>query len=246
MIIEVLITVLGCLIGSFLNVCIYRIPRKESVAYPPSHCPHCNHRIRWYENIPIFSYTILLRGRCSSCKERISMRYPVVELITGLAWLGCYVKFGFDIWTPVSIVVTTLLIFGSGVDLDHYYIPNRVSLGIMGIGMVFSFFNGMGIERSILGGAVYGLPFLLIYGYGADLFKREVMGFGDVKLAVAMGSFLGYINLFVVHIFITVSFLIGAVVGVGMMVLKKKGRGEEIPFGPYIAMGGMIVLFYLY
>ncbi len=246
MMIEVFISILGCLIGSFLNVCIYRIPRKESVAFPPSHCPKCNHRIRWYENIPILSYVLLLRGRCSSCRERISVRYPMVEGLTGLAWLACYMKFGFNLWTPVSIVVVTLLIFGSMVDVDHYYIPNRVSLGIMLMGGIFSFFNGIGIERSIIGGAVYGLPFLLIYGYGADICKREVMGFGDVKLAVALGTLMGYINLFIVHIFITTSFVIGAAMGLLMMVLKKKGRGDEIPFGPYIALGGVITLFYFY
>ncbi len=246
MMIEVFISILGCLIGSFLNVCIYRIPRKESVAFPPSHCPKCNHRIRWYENIPILSYVLLLRGRCSSCREGISVRYPIVEGLTGIAWMACYMKFGFNLWTPVSMIVITLLIFGSMVDMDHYYIPNRVSLGIMIVGGIFSFFNGIGIERSIIGGAVYGLPFLLIYGYGADICKREVMGFGDVKLAVALGTLMGYINLFIVHIFITTSFVIGAAVGLLMMVLKKKGRGDEIPFGPYIALGGVITLLYFY
>ncbi len=244
--IEIFIFIFGCLIGSFLNVCIYRIPRKESVAFPPSHCPKCSHRIRWYENIPILSYVLLLRGRCSSCRERISVRYPIVEGLTGIAWMACYMKFGFSLWTLASIVVVTLLIFGSMVDVDHYYIPNRVSLGIMIIGGVFSFFNGIGIERSIIGGAVYGLPFLLIYGYGSDIFKREVMGFGDVKLAVALGAFMGYVNLFIVHIFITTSFVIGAVVGLFMMAGKRRGRGDEIPFGPYIAMGGMITLLYFY
>lgn len=244
--IEVFIFIFGCLIGSFLNVCIYRIPRNESVAFPPSHCPKCNHRIRWYENIPILSYLLLLRGRCSSCHEKISMRYPLVELLTGIAWLACYMKFGFNLWTPVSIAVVTLLIFGSMVDMDRYYIPNRVSLGIMILGGVFSLFNGIGMERSMIGGAVYGLPFLLIYGYGADICKREVLGFGDVKLAVALGTLMGYVNFFIVHIFITISFVIGAVVGIGMIALKKKGRGDEIPFGPYIALGGIITLFYFY
>jgi len=244
--IEVFIFIFGCLIGSFLNVCIYRIPRKESVAFPPSHCPKCNHRIRWYENIPILSYLLLLRGRCSSCHEKISIRYPLVELLTGIAWMACYMKFGFNLWTPVSVVVVTLLIFGSMVDIDRYYIPNRVSLGIMILGAGFSLFNGIGIERSMIGGAVYGLPFLLIYGYGADICKREVLGFGDVKLAVALGTLMGYVNFFIVHIFITVSFVIGAVVGIGMMIVKKKGRGDEIPFGPYIALGGIITLFYFY
>jgi len=246
MIIEVYVAILGCLIGSFLNVCIYRIPRRESVAFPPSHCPKCNHKIRWYENIPILSYVVLLRGRCSNCREKISVRYPIVEAMTGAAWLVCYMKFGMGLWTVVSIITVTLLIFGSMVDLDHYYIPNRVSLGIMGMGLIFSLVNGIGIERAILGGAIYGLPFLLIYGYGADIWKREVLGFGDVKLAVALGTLMGYVNLFIVHIFITISFLIGAVVGVTLMLTKKKGRGDEIPFGPYIAIGGMVTLLYFY
>ena len=170
----------------------------------------------------------------------------MVELGTGLAWLAAYMKFGVNLWTPVTIVVVTLLIFGSMVDIDNLYIPNRVSLGIMIIGMGFSFINGIGIERSILGGGIYGLPFLLIYGYGADIYKKEVMGFGDVKLAVAIGTLLGYRSLFMVHMFVTISFVIGAVVGVAMLAFKKKNKKEEIPFGPYIALSGMIAIFYFY
>ncbi len=242
----VFLFIMGSLFGSFLNVCIYRIPRKESVAFPPSHCPKCDHKIRWYENIPIISYFMLLRGRCSSCGEKISIRYPIVEAITGIAWSICYLKFEYSLWTGVMVVVVTLLILGSAIDLDNYYIPNRVSLGIMIIGLVFSFYNGIGIERSIIGAGVFGLPFLLIYGYGSDLFKREVMGFGDVKLAVSLGSLMGYVNLYILHVFVTTSFLLGAIVGISLLVTKKKERTDAMPFGPYIALAGVITIFIFY
>lgn len=244
--ISIYVFILGCLIGSFLNVCIYRIPRKESVVKPRSHCPKCNHNIMWYENIPVISYILILRGRCSKCKKKISLRYPVTELLTGCTWLALYIKFGFTPLTVASILVSTLLIFGTMVDLDHMYIPNRVSIGIMIIGLIYSSIYGLGIESSVIGGAIYGLPFLLIYGYGADLYKKEVMGFGDVKLAVAIGTFLGYINLYTVHMFITVAFVVGAIVGVTMIKLKGKSKMDEIPFGPYIAISGMAMLFYFY
>lgn len=244
--IGVYIAILGCLVGSFLNVCIYRIPRKESVAFPPSHCPHCSHKIKWYENIPVFSYVFLLRGRCSSCKEKISIRYPLIEALTGVLWYLCYLKFGLSVWTLSWIITSTLLIVGSMIDLENYYIPNRVSLSIMAVGLVASFYNGIGVERSILGGAIYGLPFLLIYGYGEDLFKREVLGFGDVKLAVALGMLLGYINMYLVHMYITISFGLGAIISLVLIALKLKTRKDQIPFGPYIAIGSLVMAFFFY
>ena len=231
---------MGLLLGSFYNVCIYRIPRKESIAFPPSHCPKCGHKIRWWENIPVISYVLILRGKCSSCGEKISVQYPIVELVTGLAFGGIYHRYGMSIWTAELIIAASILIIASGIDWEQYYIPDRFTLGLLALGHGFSFFNGVGIERSFMGSAAYGFLFVMIYGYGERIFKKEVLGFGDVKLAAGIGSLVGYFGFYRMHLFVTTSFVTGAVYGIYLLVTKRKGREGEVPFGPFIALGGYI------
>jgi leader peptidase (prepilin peptidase)/N-methyltransferase len=235
-----LFLIMGLLFGSFYNVCIYRIPKKESIAFPPSHCPKCNHKIRWWENIPVISYVLILRGKCSSCGERISIQYPLVELITGLSFGLIYYRYGMSIWTVELVIVASILIIASGIDWENYYIPDRFTLGLMILGYGFSFFNGVGIERSFIGSACYAFFFVIIYGYGERVFKKEVLGFGDVKLAAGIGSIVGYLGFYRMHIFVTASFVSGAVYGIYLMITKKKDRKSEVPFGPFIALGGFI------
>lgn len=235
-----LFAIMGLLLGSFYNVCIYRIPRKESIAFPPSHCPKCGHKIRWWENIPVISYVLILRGRCSSCGERISIQYPLVELITGLAFGLVYWRYGMGVWSVELIIAASILIIASGIDWENYYIPDRFTLGLLVLGYGFSFFNGVGIERSFVGSACYAFFFVLIYGYGERIFKKEVLGFGDVKLAAGIGSIVGYLGFYRMHVFVTASFVAGAVYGIYLMVTKKKGRKSQVPFGPFIALGGFI------
>jgi leader peptidase (prepilin peptidase)/N-methyltransferase len=235
-----LFVIMGLLLGSFYNVCIYRIPKKESIAFPPSHCPKCNHKIRWWENIPVISYVLILRGKCSSCGERISIQYPLVELITGLSFGLIYYRYGMSIWTVELVIVASILIIASGIDWENYYIPDRFTLGLMILGYGFSFFNGVGIERAFIGSACYAFFFVIIYGYGERVFKKEVLGFGDVKLAAGIGSIVGYLGFYRMHIFVTASFVSGAVYGIYLMITKKKDRKSEVPFGPFIALGGFI------
>ncbi|WP_028855064.1 prepilin peptidase [Psychrilyobacter atlanticus] len=234
-----LVLLVGLIIGSFLNVCIYRIPKGESVAFPPSHCPACGHKIRWYENIPVFSYIFILRGKCSECKEKISIQYPIVEFITGILFYIFFLRFGLGILGIKYLMFICLLVIGIWVDFTHYYIPDRISLSIFIIGIMTSFFT-IGFERSILGAGSFALFYIVLYGFG-ESFGYEIMGFGDVKLAMGIGAMIGYFSLYQVFIFLNIAFISGAVIGVGLILLKKKTRKDIMPFGPYIAIAGLVI-----
>lgn len=234
-----IVLLLGLVIGSFLNVCIYRIPRGESVSFPPSHCPTCGHKIKWYENIPVFSYIFILRGKCSECKGHISIQYPIVEFITGILFYVFFLRFGLGILGIKYLIFICLLIIGIWVDFIHYYIPDRISLSIFVIGIISSFFT-VGFERSMLGAGSFALFYIVLYGFG-ETFGREIMGFGDVKLAMGIGAMIGYFSLYQVFIFLNIAFILGAIIGVGLILSKKKTRKDIIPFGPYIAIAGLVV-----
>lgn len=232
---------MGLIIGSFLNVCIYRIPKGESVSFPPSHCPVCNHKIKWYENIPVFSYFILLRGRCSSCKNKISLQYPLVEILTGVLFYIFYLKFGYTLITLKYLVFTVLLIVGTGVDLEHHFIPDRITISILVVGLITSFFT-IGFESSVLGAGSFALFYIILYGYGEST-GYEIMGFGDVKLAMGIGAMVGFVDLYTVYMFINIAFITGAVVGVTLLVLKLKTRKDMVAFGPYISLAGLVIAY---
>ncbi|OQY42075.1 MAG: hypothetical protein B6227_03245 [Fusobacteriia bacterium 4572_74] len=234
-----LVLLLGLIIGSFLNVCIYRIPKGESVAFPPSHCPLCGHKIRWYENIPVFSYIFILRGKCSGCKGHISIQYPIVEFITGILFYLFFLRFGLGILGIKYLIFICLLVVGIWIDFTHYYIPDRISLSIFIIGIISSFFT-IGFERSVLGAGSFALFYIVLYGFG-ESFGYEIMGFGDVKLAMGIGAMIGYFSLYQVFIFLNIAFISGAIIGVGLIFFKKKTRKDIMPFGPYIAVAGLVV-----
>ena len=207
---------MGCCIASFLNVCIWRLPRNESVAWPPSHCPNCNARIRWYQNIPILSWCVL-RGRCANCHEPISIRYTIVELLGGILFLLAYLQWAmpsplfFRCWpalgmmpllslwaVPVYWLVFSGLILGSFIDLAHFYLPDRVTIGGMILGVPLSFLvpelqgerDGLMALYWSLGGMAIGFFSLWLIGWiFSKLFKKEALGFGDVKLIGAVGAF---------------------------------------------------------
>lgn len=243
LLILIYVFIMGNIVGSFLNVCIYRIPRGESVVNPPSHCPHCGYQIRWYDNIPLVSYFMLLRGKCRSCKAKISIRYPIVEIMTGIIWTAIVMRYGIVLETLLYITFATILIVISYIDINEYYIPDRFSFSLFIIGILFSFIpGGVSPESSFIGAAAYGFPFLFLYILGEDLLKKEVMGFGDIKLGIGIGAVLGYSGFYNFYIFFTFCFVIGAAVSILLILLKIKSRKDLIPFGPFIAFSAFIMV----
>jgi len=226
--------VFGAVVGSFLNVCICRMPRDESVVSPPSHCPICNYRIRWYDNIPLVSY-LLLRGKCRGCGAHISLQYPLVELLNGLLTLALFIKFGPTLTFLVLFLFCSALVVITFIDLEHQIIPDEISLSGIVIGFVCSFFLPWQTWINSLLGILLGGGSLLMVAYGYQwLTGKEGMGGGDIKLLAMMGAFLGWKSvLFIVF----ASSLIGSVVGVTMMLVQKKDSKLAIPFGPYLAFG---------
>ncbi len=253
----------GACIGSFLNVCIYRIPREESVVHPGSHCPSCNTSIRWYQNVPIFSW-LALRGRCAYCKKEISPRYIGVELLTGCLFLLAWLKFdvtdgsrllGLDPVTSLPVVsvywlVIMGLVLGTFVDFDHMIIPDRVTLGGMILGVLAStvvpaLHNQTtwldGLIQSLIGLSVGFGSLWAVAVLGEFAFKKEAMGFGDVKLMGAIGAFFGWPA--VLCTIIVASFA-GTFVGVSFILARKKEMQSRIPFGPYLALGALVWMYW--
>lgn len=259
---------MGCCLASFMNVCIWRIPRGESVAWPPSHCPNCNTRIKWYQNIPVLSY-VCLRGRCANCRQPISMRYTVVELLGGVLFLLAYLQWGMPFFlggkpvlglmpvatlgvVPVYWLVATGLILGSFVDLAHQWIPDRVTIGGMLLGVPLSFLvpelqcerDGLTALGWSLGGGALGFSFLWLVGWVfSKVFKKDAMGFGDVKLMGAIGAFFGPAA---VLFTIVVSSFAGALVGLLLIGRGKARLGgyTAVPYGPFLALGVLVWMFW--
>jgi len=233
--------ILGAVVGSFLNVCICRLPRDESVVSPPSHCPGCGYLIRWYDNIPLLSY-LMLRGRCRGCGERISPRYPLVELLNALLSLALYLRFGPTLAFCVLFVLCSALVAITFIDLEHQIIPDEISLSGIVLGFVASFFlAGHGWLNSLLG-ILLGGGSLLLVAYGYQLLTgKEGMGGGDIKLLAMMGAFLGWRS---IPFIIFVSSLAGSLIGISLMLIQKKDSKLAIPFGPYLALGALLYVFY--
>jgi leader peptidase (prepilin peptidase)/N-methyltransferase len=201
--------VTGMVVGSFLNVCICRLPRDESVVFPPSHCPQCDYLIRWYDNIPLLSY-LLLRGRCRGCGTRISIQYPLVELLNGLLTLALFLRFGPTLAFLVLFLFCSALVVITFIDLEHQIIPDEISLPGIVIGFICSFFlPGHSWLNSLLGILLGGGSLLLVaYAY-QWLTGKEGMGGGDIKLLAMMGAFLGWKSiLFIVFALISASTVI--------------------------------------
>lgn len=253
----------GACIGSFLNVCIYRIPRDESVVHPGSHCPSCNQPIAWYQNIPVFAW-LALRGRCAKCHTSISPRYIGVELLTAVLFLLAWLTFDLvqgprplglaPITSPAVVPVYWLvimgLVLGTFVDFEHMIIPDRVTIGGMILGLLASMLvpalHGAdtwisGGIQSLIGLAVGFGSLWAVAVLGEFAFKKEAMGFGDVKLMGAVGAFFGWEAVLVTLIIASFS---GTIVGVGLILARQKEMQSKIPFGPYLATGTLIWMFW--
>jgi len=258
--------IFGSIVGSFLNVCIYRLPREESIILPASHCPHCRKTILWYDNVPFFSY-ILLKGKCRHCHQSISFRYFIVELLTALLFLSVFLRFGFSRELFIYLTFVSALIIATFTDFDHLIIPDVVTYPAMVLGLILStiypgtqrMFSawsrvpsspGEGFLSSFIGIFIGGF-FLYAVGivgeaainlFGKKELKQEVskkggvMGGGDVKLLAMIGAFLGW-QLVTLTVFL--SALSGSIVGI---IIKLKKGESYIPYGPYLALGAAISL----
>ncbi|HBY56434.1 MAG TPA: prepilin peptidase [Candidatus Atribacteria bacterium] len=235
----ILIFILGLIVGSFNNVCIYRIPKNESIIFPASYCPKCSSPIKPVDNIPLLSY-ILLKGRCRNCKSKISIQYPIVELLTGLIYLIIYLIYGLSIQTLIYIILSSALIIIAFIDLQEQIVPDVISLPGIVIGFIISFFVPyISFINSALGVLVGGGIILIIGLSGSAIFKKEAMGGGDVKLAAMIGAFLGW-RYIILSLFL--GFFLGALAGIFLILSKIKRREDMIPFGPFIVLGSFITL----
>ncbi len=236
------ISLFGLAIGSFLNVVIYRVPRKIPFLTSRSICPNCGQQLKWYHNIPLLSY-LFLRGKCGFCHKAISARYPAVELVNMLAYSYFYLSYGMSVsfWTYAAISSALLVIFF--IDLDFQIIPDVITLPGIVAGLLVSFLpGGLGIVSAGIGMLVGGGALYLIAELGDWLFKKESMGGGDIKMAAMLGAFLGWKQ--VVLIFIS-SAAIGLVVSVVLMAFSSKLRKERVvPFGPFLALAAMLAITY--
>ncbi len=230
------IAVLGLFVGSFLNVCIYRIPRGESIIWPGSKCPRCGKPIKPWDNIPVLSY-LILKGKCRYCSESISVRYPIVELLSALLAVSLLYRFGPGVRYIIYYVWACTLLVITFIDLDYQIIPDRLSLGGIVIGILALRWLDVGYKDALIGLALgTGMLLAIIYGYYL-LTKRQGMGGGDVKLLGMIGVFTGWQGvLFTVFM----SSFIGTLIGIPWVYIQKGTLKSAIPFGPFLCLGALI------
>ncbi len=231
----------GACIGSFLNVCIWRLPESKSIVTPASKCPRCNTPIRFYDNIPIISY-IFLKGKCRTCREPISIRYPLVEFLTGLVAMATTIKFGISVESLIYFIFIAALIVTTFIDIDHQIIPDSISLPGIPIGVLSCLaIDSLQFKDSLLG-VLIGGGILFIIAWSYHFFTgKEGMGGGDIKLLAMIGAFTGWKG---VLFTIFVSSLTGTIIGVTLMLLARKNLKFAVPFGPFLAIGAVLYVFF--
>jgi leader peptidase (prepilin peptidase)/N-methyltransferase len=233
--------VFGAVVGSFLNVCIHRLPKHESVVWPASHCPSCASSIAVYDNIPILSY-LFLGGRCRTCRALISPRYPIVELANGVGYGLILWQFGLGWPSAAYALLFSALLVISAIDLSHQIIPDRITLPGIVLGLLCaSMILPVGLLDSVLGVLLGGGLLWVLAWASPYLFGKEGMGGGDIKLLAMIGAFLGWKP---VLLTIMVGALVGSVMGLGLIGLKVMRRDQYIPFGPFLALGAVVSLFF--
>jgi len=256
--------VLGLIVGSFLNVVIYRLPvmlqkewreqcheflelsedspqldKKFNLSTPASTCPHCQHKIKPWENIPVISY-LFLRGRCSQCKQQIALRYPVIELVSGLMTAYLAWHFGFEWQALFAMLLTWSLICLAVIDFDTKLLPDVITLPVLWLGIFININQTfVPLQDSVLGAIIGYLALWSIYQIHHLLTGKEGMGYGDFKLLAMLGAWLGWQSLLLI---VLLSSVVGAVVGIGLIVIKGRNHQLPIPFGPYLAAAGWISL----
>jgi len=263
--------IVGSVVGSFLNVVIYRLPvslfadwhqqarefliergeleptentetqKKFNIAFPASHCPVCKANVKAIHNIPILSY-VLLRGRCNNCSVKISPRYPIVETVTGLLTTFVVAKLGVTLEAGLLCIMTWCLISLTMIDIDHTLLPDHITLPLMWIGLLANTFGAFtDLKSAVLGTVVGYLSLWSIYWLFKLLRNKEGMGYGDFKLLAALGAWMGWQAL---PMIIILSSLVGAIIGIGGILILGKDKNKPIPFGPYLAIAGWIAFFW--
>lgn len=232
----------GLCIGSFLNVCIYRLPASKTITDPPrSICPSCNRQIRYYDNIPVLSY-LWLKGRCRHCGTRIPFRYVVVELMTGIVAVGILFHFGLTLEGLIYFVFISSLIVMTFIDIDHRIIPDVITLPGILIGLIASFaLPTMGFKDAIIGMLVGGGSLWVVAWVYYLLTRKDGMGGGDIKLLAMMGTIIGLKG---VIFTIFISSAVGTLVGVTLMIIKGKNMKFAVPFGPFLSIGAITYIFF--
>jgi len=241
MLLNYFVFIFGAVVGSFLNVCIFRLPAKTSIIKPLSQCPHCHHPIRFYDNIPIISF-IVLRGKCRDCDGKISWRYPLVELITAVLSLLLFLQFGLTLRFLIFFIFTAVLIVITFIDLDHQIIPDVLTLPGIPIFFLLAIFVVKIPWLEALIGLLIGGGVLFAIAFVYELLtKREGMGGGDVKLLAMIGGFLGWKSLIFILLFSSFS---GAIAGITAMIIKKQDMKYAVPFGPFLSAAAVAYLFW--
>ena len=233
--------IFGAAIGSFLNVCIFRLPEEKSIVKPASQCPVCHHPIRYSDNIPIISF-LLLGGKCRDCSARISWRYPLVELITALLSLALFFKFGLSLNFFIFFIFTAVLIVITFIDLDHQIIPDVLTLpGIPLFFLAAVFLVKVPWKDALIGLLIGGGVLMTIAIVYEFITKREGMGGGDIKLLAMIGGFFGWQSLIFVLLF---SSFTGAIIGITAMIIKKQDTKYAVPFGPFLSAAAVAYIFW--
>ena len=232
----VLVGLMGLMIGSFMNVCIHRLPRGLSPVTPRSSCTSCGHQIAWFENIPIASFAAL-RGRCAGCRASISVMYPIIEGLTGLMFLGAYVLYGPGLALMARLIFGCAMIVLFVIDLQHKILPNVITLPGVVIGLLFSEVAGPGWKDSLIGLAAGGGVLWGIAEVYYRVRKEEGLGMGDVKMLAMIGAFLGWKLMLLTLVLGSFS---ATIVGVGVLVAKKESLKYALPFGTFLAAGALV------
>jgi leader peptidase (prepilin peptidase)/N-methyltransferase len=226
---------LGLAVGSFLNVVIHRLPRQASVVKPSSRCPGCGYELRWFDNIPVLSW-LLLRGRCRKCGAPISVRYPIVEILTMIVFLAHWWLFGWTVLMAVRLLFACALIALFAIDLEHHLLPDRITLPGIAVGLILSLIVPPGIVDSILGTLLGGG---VLWAIGEAYYRysgQEGMGGGDVKMLAMVGAFLGWK---LVLITLVLSSVAGSVIGLLVIAIKRGGMKYALPYGTFLALGAL-------
>lgn len=229
------VAILGLAVGSFLNVCIHRIPRKASIVQPPSSCPKCGYVLRWTDNVPVVSYA-MLGGRCRSCRTPIPIRYPIVEIATMLVFVAHYLVFGLDVILVPRLLFASALIVLFAIDLEHHLLPNVITLPGIVVGLAFSAMLPPGIVDALIGALVGGGVLWLIgeayYRYSG----QEGMGGGDVKMLAMIGAFLGWK---LVILTLVLSSFVGALIGGLVLATRRGGMKYALPYGTFLSLAAL-------